>query len=368
MNHLQGIDSPEPFVVTLNRTDAIDPAKVLRRMRYHHPVYTHASVAAQRRKAEIQGIDHVWFAGAYWGWGFHEDGMRSAVDVARALGCRLAPIVHATLRRSVQRDGASSQPGVAAWPAPCTKATSCIVASRRTRMPSAIGWRSCTLTWMSWIGCSIRAGCGRPIAAISPNSAAADYLGPVRPAAGRSGAPARADGDRPAADRDRSGCSPTCATAGVIFNPVSFYYCFEDDGCTLDTIVAEITNTPWQERLAYVLPRATATLHGRMLGWDFPKAFHVSPFMPMDRHYDWRFSVPDEDLLVHMDVLRDGSREFDALLQLRRRPLTGGSLARVLWRYPLMTMQVIGAIYWQALRLRLKRNPFHAHPEKSEHS
>ena len=86
MNHLQGIDSPEPFVVTLNRTDAIDPAKVLRRMRYHHPVYTHAAVAAQRRKAEIQGVDHVWFAGAYWGYGFHEDGMRSAVDVARALG------------------------------------------------------------------------------------------------------------------------------------------------------------------------------------------------------------------------------------------------------------------------------------------
>lgn len=88
MNLLQGIDAPEPFVVTLNRTDAIDPAKILRRMQYHHPVYSHASVAAQARKAEIQGQRHTWFAGAYWGWGFHEDGMRSAVDVARALGVR----------------------------------------------------------------------------------------------------------------------------------------------------------------------------------------------------------------------------------------------------------------------------------------
>jgi len=91
MNLLQGIDSPEPFIVTLNRSDAIDPAKILRRMRYEHPVYSHASVAAQARKAEIQGQRHTWFAGAYWGWGFHEDGMRSAVEVANALGVRWNP-------------------------------------------------------------------------------------------------------------------------------------------------------------------------------------------------------------------------------------------------------------------------------------
>jgi len=90
MNLLQGIASPEPFVVSLNRSEAIDPAKVLARMRYHHPVYTRASVQAQARKAEIQGWRRTWFAGAYWGWGFHEDGMRSAVDVAQALGARWA--------------------------------------------------------------------------------------------------------------------------------------------------------------------------------------------------------------------------------------------------------------------------------------
>jgi predicted NAD/FAD-binding protein len=99
MNLLQSLDAPEPFVVTLNRSEAIDPAKVLRRMRYHHPVYTHASVAAQQRKAEIQGVNRTWFAGAYWGWGFHEDGMRSAVDVAAALDVRWEPTgVAATFR------------------------------------------------------------------------------------------------------------------------------------------------------------------------------------------------------------------------------------------------------------------------------
>ena len=86
MNILQGIESAEPFVVSLNRSDAIHPEKVLARMRYHHPVYTQAAVHAQTRKAEIQGWRRTWFAGAYWGWGFHEDGMRSAVEVAAALG------------------------------------------------------------------------------------------------------------------------------------------------------------------------------------------------------------------------------------------------------------------------------------------
>lgn len=86
MNLLQGIESPETFIVTLNRTHAINPDKILRRMSYDHPVYSTASVAAQTRKVEIQGRRRTWFAGAYWGWGFHEDGMRSAVEVAEALG------------------------------------------------------------------------------------------------------------------------------------------------------------------------------------------------------------------------------------------------------------------------------------------
>jgi predicted NAD/FAD-binding protein len=86
MNLLQSIDAPEPFVVTLNRTQDIDPAKILARMSYAHPLHDHASVAAQARRAEINGVDRIWYAGAYWGYGFHEDGLRSGVEVARALG------------------------------------------------------------------------------------------------------------------------------------------------------------------------------------------------------------------------------------------------------------------------------------------
>lgn len=88
MNLLQSLDASEPIVVSLNGGERIAPERVLRRMRYRHPVYTRASVRAQARKREIQGHDGIWYAGAYWGWGFHEDGMRSAVDVAAALGVR----------------------------------------------------------------------------------------------------------------------------------------------------------------------------------------------------------------------------------------------------------------------------------------
>ena len=86
MDQLQGLDTPEPLVVTLNRSDAIDPARILARMRYAHPVFDAAMVAAQGRRAEIQGQRRTWYAGAYWGWGFHEDGIRSAAQVARAFG------------------------------------------------------------------------------------------------------------------------------------------------------------------------------------------------------------------------------------------------------------------------------------------
>lgn len=86
MNILQGLDAPQPLVVTLNRSVDIAPEKVLWRGRYDHPLQTAVSAAAQTRKGDIQGRRGTWFAGAYWGHGFHEDGIRSGVEVANALG------------------------------------------------------------------------------------------------------------------------------------------------------------------------------------------------------------------------------------------------------------------------------------------
>jgi len=186
---------------------------------------------------------------------------------------------------------------------------------------------------------------------------------------------------------------------GVGFNPVTFYYCFDEAGDRVETIVAEITNTPWKERHAYVLagdlqsipspgrrggvregaeshkvrplsasPPATggeekkkATTH---LRYRFKKIFHVSPFMAMNFDYDWRFSAPSERLTVHMENLRDGQKAFDATLDLKRREISGYSLAATLLSFPAMTVAVLAGIYWQALRLWIKRVPFHSHPSK----
>jgi uncharacterized protein len=151
---------------------------------------------------------------------------------------------------------------------------------------------------------------------------------------------------------------------GHCFNPVAFYYCYSADGRQLETIVAEITNTPWKERHAYVLPVSAAETHGSALGWSFDKRFHVSPFLPMQRRYDWRFQSPADALRVHMDVAGDTGPEFDATLVLRRRTLNAWSLARALLRYPLMTLQVVLAIHWQAFFIWCKHNPVYDHPNK----
>jgi DUF1365 family protein len=150
---------------------------------------------------------------------------------------------------------------------------------------------------------------------------------------------------------------------GHSFNPVSFYYVFEDTGTRVETIVAEITNTPWKERHAYVLPVAAAMrATARAWRFAFDKQFHVSPFMPMDMRYEWTFGAPGDGLHVHMENSRDGLPVFDATLDLRRRELTGASLARALIHFPLMTVRVVTLIHWQALKLLWKRVPFHAHP------
>jgi len=144
---------------------------------------------------------------------------------------------------------------------------------------------------------------------------------------------------------------------GYVFNPVSFYYCFAADGRSLQAIVAEITNTPWGERHAYVVPAGPG---GAVRA--FPKAFHVSPFLGMDQRYRWSIGLPGETVRVEMRNEEAGREVFRAALALRRRAWSAGALWRVALTLPLMAWKAHAAIYWQALLLWVKRTPFHPHP------
>jgi predicted NAD/FAD-binding protein len=86
MNRLQSLAAPKEFCVTLNSPDAMAPEQVIRRLVYHHPVYSAAAFQAQKRRDEISGVNRTWYCGAWWGYGFHEDGLNSALAVCRRFG------------------------------------------------------------------------------------------------------------------------------------------------------------------------------------------------------------------------------------------------------------------------------------------
>jgi DUF1365 family protein len=153
---------------------------------------------------------------------------------------------------------------------------------------------------------------------------------------------------------------------GWCFNPVSFYYCFDASGTAVETVVAEVANTPWLERHMYVLDRRECPPGAETMAFRRKKEFHVSPFMDMDQEYAWFYSDPGKTLTVHMENYEKGALLFDATMPLRRVEITGASLASALLRWPFMTFHVVFGIHWQALRLWLKKVPVFTHPRYRE--
>ena len=150
---------------------------------------------------------------------------------------------------------------------------------------------------------------------------------------------------------------------GYAFNPVSFYYCYNKHE-VLECIVAEVTNTPWDERFAYVLSVEDAKTQANLHTFKFQKDFHVSPFLDMDYEYEWCFGEPKERLRVHMKNHRGPEVDFNATLFMKREPITRANLSRVLVDFPWMTASVVLKIYWQAFGLWLRKATFFNHPDK----
>ena len=141
---------------------------------------------------------------------------------------------------------------------------------------------------------------------------------------------------------------------GYIFNPVCFYYAFDAGGEPV-CAVAEVTNT-FHEQKPYILKECDRAQRFRLIT---PKHFYVSPFFALDLSFDFKLQVPDEKLEIHIDDRKEDDRMLLTSLTGKQRPLTDAALLLCAVKYPLLTLRVIFLIHWHALRLWLKRIPWH---------
>ena len=146
---------------------------------------------------------------------------------------------------------------------------------------------------------------------------------------------------------------------GLYFSPLNVYFVKKEGTCT--HMLAEVSNTPWHEKHYYALDLNDLKQH--------PKEFHVSPFNPMEQTYQWIINPPnnyESPCVIHIESFsqKTNNKVFDATLRLRRKPLNNSALTRTLLRTPMQTLTVMMGIYWQALKLLLKRVPFYKHPSK----
>ncbi|MDA6066117.1 DUF1365 domain-containing protein [Idiomarina abyssalis] len=142
-------------------------------------------------------------------------------------------------------------------------------------------------------------------------------------------------------------------TFGIFFSPVNFYFLQQETG-EFTYMLAEVSNTPWLQRHYYLVD----------LSEDSPKTtkqFHVSPFNPMDMTYHWEITPPNENLKIILSAHQE-NKDFVAGMKLNRQPLNRSAIYRVLRTTPFMAIKIIGGIYWQALKLFIKRVPFYGNP------
>ena len=150
---------------------------------------------------------------------------------------------------------------------------------------------------------------------------------------------------------------------GCYFSPLNVFYVFDQEDRRVEYVVAEVSNTPWNERHCYVLWDGNRFGSPCEMRFAHPKNFHVSPFMGMEMEYRWRLTHPGTRLDVGLENKRGSQTIFDARMTMQRRELNTAQLRRMSYRYPFMTGQIVAAIYHQAGRLWWKKCPFYPHPK-----
>ncbi len=150
---------------------------------------------------------------------------------------------------------------------------------------------------------------------------------------------------------------------GIYFSPVNFYYLY-DESEEWKYLLAEVSNTPWNERHYYAVPSHPGINNK---AWTHEKAFHVSPFNPISQQYVWRLKPLEQRLFVHLACHRQ-KKEFDASLSMKAQQFSSKNLLKLLIKTPLMAVKVTVGIYWHALKLWIKGAPFYSHPKSNKTS
>ncbi|MEO8033650.1 MAG: DUF1365 family protein [Acidobacteriota bacterium] len=365
MNSLQGVSDRQDYFVSIDDPGLIDERRVIKTIRYHHPMFNLGAIDAQRSLPSLNelGPDQTtYFCGSYFRYGFHEDAFTSALDtsaqVARAASRGWSPYV--------LTGGASAS-------------TSTLTAGEPEEPVAASALYECTITHERFSPTQHRFSYR-----VFAFSLDLDELGDLVAripwlSRNRFNLFSFFDRDHLQAGYEdvRSNLVALLKTRGItqpigriqlvtnlrmlgyVFNPVSFYFCFDVNGRPL-AAVAEVNNT-FGETKAYVLDRSelrgTATAATAVFESRQRKEFYISPFSDLDIDLRMRLAVPAERLGIVIDDMSGHDRILTAAMSGRRVPLTATRLAWFAVKYPLLTLRVIAAIHWHAIRLWLKGTP-----------
>ncbi|KKO46162.1 hypothetical protein WG68_07370 [Arsukibacterium ikkense] len=150
------------------------------------------------------------------------------------------------------------------------------------------------------------------------------------------------------------------ANWGYYFSPITLYYCYNSNA-EFSYLLAEVSNTPWNERHYYLQHIDAETAF-----YQHDKAFHVSPFNPMDMQYRWQIAAPAEALFCSITNIKQQQAVFSAWIRLKRFSLSRANRRQILIRRPWQNVQIMWRIYWHAVKLYLKGVPVHQHPKSRE--